>query len=605
MLISALRSYYPNVSDRRYAFAFICQQGRLETAALLLAASLKRFLRVEYELIAAVPVPPDSWGEPTPVARELLEEMGVRVETFTNEFGRSRATANKIWCLRVPTYADKLVFCDSDMLCLRDFADQERFGIPINVAPAYIRTFSGDAELWEAAYRAAGVEKPAMRQPTLATKEFDLPYFSSGIVAVNTDVPLGDVWLDCARALAADESVPNPRFEDQMSLPIAIQKLGVAYDCLDERYNYHSRARRIDDQDRPFFCHYGHRPIVQYEPVLEATVRSLVEERPALIDVMLADEHWSTLGRHFAEDRGARGTSGRTPPATSAANPGPSTSSSGRERPEPPDLLVAGIASSGVGYLSGLLDSYGNCVVITETTSPRVEGGLRNQLPLPVAAFYAVERARVLDAANLVPPEQGIPGRPATGDMQSEPARAETEGFVFATTSTHRYLARLDGLQRVLSHARIVVCVRDPFDTIASWKRFMVGRPLQEALDSPLVPKPDDPWLTAFQRRDVSLMRDAAGQGAEGLARARAMLWQHFAELILDQRDRVLLVRYSDLVNDPERVLEHVLHGLNPGTPAKPISAAPPGDRSNLDADDEQAIRAICSQAAFELGLAK
>ena len=67
----------------------------------------------------------------------------------------------------------------------------------------------------------------------------------------------------------------------------------------------------------------------------------------------------------------------------------------------------------------------------------------------------------------------------------------------------------------------------------------------------------------------------------------------------------LLLVRYNDLVNDPERVLEKVLHGLNPGTPTKPISAAPPGDRSNLDADDEQAIRAICSQAAFELGLAE
>jgi sulfotransferase family protein len=602
MLISGLRSYYPNVSDRRYAFAFVCQQGRLETAALLLAASLKRFLRVEHELIAAVPIPAATWGEPTPVARELLEEMGVRVETFTNEFGRSRATANKIWCLRVPTDADKLVFLDSDMLCLREFGDQERFAIPINVAPAYIRTFSGDAELWEAAYRAAGVEKPAMRQPTLATKEFDLPYFSSGIVAVNNDVPLGEVWLDCVRALAADESVPNPRFEDQMSLPIAIQKLGVAYDCLDERYNYHSRARRIDDDSRPFFCHYGHRPMVQYEPVLEATVRSLVEERPELIDVMNADEHWSTLGRHFADGRGASNKRGRTQAAANA-NPQQSASTARRERPEPPDLLVTGIASSGVGYLSGLLDSYSNCVVITETGSPRVESGLRAQLPLPVAAFYAVERARILDAANLVPPEEGIPGRPASGDMQSEPARAETDDFVFATTSTHRYLDRLDGLLRVLPHARFVVCVRDPLDTIASWKRCMEGRPLQEALDSPLVPKPGDPWLTAFQQKDVSLMRDAAGRGAGGFARARAMLWQHFAELILDQLDRVLLVRYDDLVDDPEGVVEQVLGGLNPGTPANPISAAKPGDRSNLDAEDAQAIRAICSQAAFELGL--
>ena len=569
---------------RRYAFVFVCQQGRLETAALLLAASLVRFLRVEHELIAAVPAPSEVWGEPTAPAQELMAAMGVRVETFTNEFGRERATANKIWCMRVPTEADKLVFLDSDMLCLREFGDQERFAIPINVAPAYIRTFSDQPELWEAAYRAAGVRMPSMRQPTLATKEFDLPYFSSGIVGVNTDVPLGDAWLECARALVADESVPNPRFEDQMSLPIAIHRLGVPYDCLDERYNYHSRARRIDDHSRPFFCHYGHRPMLQYEPVLEATVRSLVAEQPELLDVMEADEHWSTLARHLGNDRKRRRRK--------------------RSVESPADLLITGIARSGASYLSELLASHSNCVVITEI-SKRVDFGLRTQLPLPVAAFYAVERARIIDAANLVPPERGIPGRPASGDGQGQPARAETEDFVFATTSTHRYLARLDGLQRVLPHARIVVCVRDPFDTIASWKRLMEARPISEFLDSPLVPRADDPWLTGSQQETVSLIREVAALGdPEGPARARAMLWQHFAELILNQLDRVTLVNYDRLAREPGRTLGDVLNGLNAGEPAKPITASTPrGDRSNLDGRDEQAIRAICSQAAFELGL--
>ena len=41
----------------RYCFVFVCQQGDLELKARLLAASLRHFLRCDFELVAALPTP--------------------------------------------------------------------------------------------------------------------------------------------------------------------------------------------------------------------------------------------------------------------------------------------------------------------------------------------------------------------------------------------------------------------------------------------------------------------------------------------------------------------------------------------------------------------
>ena len=564
----------PGPVERRYAFVFVFQQGMLEAAALLLVASLKRFLRCEHELVAAVPTPSELWGEPTETGMGLLQEMGVRVETFTNEFGRDRPNANKTYCLQVPTDADKLVLLDSDILCLREFAGGERFRIPLNLAPAYAQSIDS----WDEYYRAVGVPMPSTRLPTLLTKEHSLPWFNSGIVAVDTGIPFGEVWLDCERTLVADDSVTVGPRQLQISLALAVHRLGIPYDCLDERFNYPVFGKRIDAEEPPFFAHYGHwgGPIVQHEPVLEATVASLVHERPALLDVMRTDSHWSGLARHL-EQRGKGAVRGRT------------TVGSGEKEP-PADVVITGIAGSGVGYLADLLDGYGNCVVIKDPRG-RVENALRVPVPWPLAIFYTLERMRILGSDGLIPPE-GVDG---TQGSETADVTVENEDFVLATASTHRYLARLDGLRRTLPHARLVVCVRDPFDTIASWKRFFETHPAGE-LDQAMVPKPGDPWLTQTQRDSVSLL-DAAPP-----AHKRAMVWQHFAELILNERDRVTLVRFDDLVSSPEQVVGEVFQGLNVGRRESEIDPPSRADRSILDSEDEQAIRAICSQAAFELG---
>ena len=286
---------------------FVCQQGLLEAGALLLAASLRRSLSVEYELIAAIPNPSDVWGKLGDLTLELLAELDVRVVSVSNEFGPERPTANKIDCMRISTDADKLVFLDSDMLCLQQF-EEEHFGAPINVVPAYGMSF----DQWDAAYRAAGVPMPSTIQPTLMSQEVGPPYFNSGFVAADRGVSLGDAWLACMRAIVLDETVAPSRFEDQASLAIAIESLDVPYERLDERFNWPQFHKPVDDRRLPYFCHYSERAMLRHDPVLAATVGSLLKEWPALLTVMERDERWAPLARDHARPRSQSKSSSRT-----------------------------------------------------------------------------------------------------------------------------------------------------------------------------------------------------------------------------------------------------------------------------------------------------
>ncbi len=69
---------------RSYAFIFVCQSGELEAQAALLAASLKRFVKVPGEIIALVPTPEKFMGKPMPQTISFLKKLGVRIASGRN-----------------------------------------------------------------------------------------------------------------------------------------------------------------------------------------------------------------------------------------------------------------------------------------------------------------------------------------------------------------------------------------------------------------------------------------------------------------------------------------------------------------------------------------
>jgi hypothetical protein len=81
------------------------------------------------------------------------------------------------------------------------------------------------------------------------------------------------------------------------------------------------------------------------------------------------------------------------------------------------------------------------------------------------------------------------------------------------------------------------------------------------------------------------------------------MLWWWLAQRLLEQAHGVVILNRYDLLADRTGTLRSVLQGLNAGSSR--VLAAEPRARSTraLDDRDRQAIRAICSQVAAELGL--
>ncbi|MDJ0707870.1 MAG: hypothetical protein QNJ46_31735 [Leptolyngbyaceae cyanobacterium MO_188.B28] len=268
-----------------YAFTFVCQKGELEGLALILAASLKRSLKCKYELIAAVPSPTDKWGELSKETYHLLAQMSVRIEYITNPISGEKQgdfLTNKIYCFKIPTTMDKLVFVDSDILCLREFRGDVLLDAPFSAAPTFLAT----GQNWDKVYETMGLPFPKTTMKALFSEDLQPPYFNSGFVAVDAQLAeeLAGTWLDCFHHL--DESgilTNNLYFREQMSLAVAVIKMGLQYNVLDENYNFWVRARPLDVKALPYFLHYTWpNPPIYNQPVLKSLVRSLIAEYPSM-----------------------------------------------------------------------------------------------------------------------------------------------------------------------------------------------------------------------------------------------------------------------------------------------------------------------------------
>lgn len=284
----------PTTGPASYAFTFVCQKGSLEGLALLLAASLKRFLNCKYELIAAVPQPGGKWGDLSPVTYELFERMGVRIEYFNNPISGDRLgdlLTNKLYCFQIPTKMEKTVFLDSDLLCLREFVGNRRFAAPFNAAPTFLAT----GRNWESIYEAVGLSLPKETMTPLFSEDTQPPYFNSGFVGISTELApaLFDTWLDCFNTINETKVMEdNLYFREQVSLSLAVIKMGLPYDTLDKNYNFWVKAHPLDKQKLPFFLHHTWpNPPVYHQPHLIELVRSLVDSYPEM-KPLVAKTRW-------------------------------------------------------------------------------------------------------------------------------------------------------------------------------------------------------------------------------------------------------------------------------------------------------------------------
>jgi sulfotransferase family protein len=577
-------------NNRSYAFVFVCQPGELEIGALLLAASLRRSLRCDYDLIAFIPPLLASEVALDVRTLQLLRSLEVTIVPFFDVFDRSGTTAPDPLGLKLPGEANKIVFVASDIIALREFNDHPRFwACQFNAKPADLQPLDGYDENFNQRCIEKGTALPSMRFPATASREYGPASFDLGLIAVDRAIDLGPTWLRSVR----ERQDPPAQRATGTELSIAVAQLGLTVDCLDEGYNYPVHLKPLDARRPPFFCRYGTPGALLREPLLRELVQSLLKEHPGIADLMEERREWSQI-RDAVTFRRAT-TTGTIPRDEEGYR-----SRWNIRRQNPPNLIITGIPRSGTSYLCNLLHRYSNCVIVNEP--PEIfESLMHEPVPWGVARLYAQIRSDVWTGKsiqNKLQAEEVVEDTAALNERSPYRPQVDDESFVLGTKHTQPYLARLGALRRVLPEARIVVCVRDPFDTISSWKTSFPH--LREAkVDRMRVGNPRDSWLTSYQAAALQLI----GATTE-LAPRRAMWWNYMAETILEQGNSVVLVRYHELVTTPGMIVDRILEDFSVGSLRAPIEpSAARSKRSELDAIDEQAIRAICSQAAAELGL--
>jgi hypothetical protein len=230
-------------------------------------------------------------------------------------------------------------------------------------------------------------------------------------------------------------------------------------------------------------------------------------------------------------------------------------------RADPPrDYVITGIPRSGTSLLCRLLDDQENSVAINEPSEAITGVGVR-RYPAFLLELYARTRAEILS------------GRPIRNKVTGGRVRTDTRGganrselyqplvqspeFLLGTKDTLQYLSRLDTFRRALKGMPVLVCIRDPVNTIASWTRSFehlanadVSALLAlKALGSPR--RSDAPTLAAM--RTCSDVRER-----------RALLWRYLATIVARNRDWISVIKYEDLTTDTSGLLSTIVGMLDP-----------------------------------------
>ncbi|MDE3121672.1 MAG: hypothetical protein KGK00_07850 [Paracoccaceae bacterium] len=194
---------------------------------------------------------------------------------------------NKILACRERRDTAFSAFVDSDVLFLRPNVPENlcRPG-HVSCSVAASMQWAGQ-EVWDTIYGAFDMPVPTerirlMRQPGRPV----VPYFSSGLVAFPEGEVNGkrfaDVWYDTARKLDRVETLENRRpYLDQMTLPLAIRRAGLAWNILPEEQHY-ILGGRLRGQDLPtdreiFTVHYRSQKVLREVGLHELGKRLLTE----------------------------------------------------------------------------------------------------------------------------------------------------------------------------------------------------------------------------------------------------------------------------------------------------------------------------------------
>jgi len=265
------------------------------------------------------------------------------------------------------------------------------------------------------------------------------------------------------------------------------------------------------------------------------------------------------------------------------------------------DIVITGIPRSGTSYLCGLLNKVKNNIVINEPDRLSILLSASAD-PIVAADYYKMVRERVLSGKQ-------IENKMIDGSIIEDTALRqnfemyypdyENEAFSLCTKNTLGYLSRLDKFPKVMPNAPIFACIRNPIDTIASWKTTFEHLKLASVAENFVIGSKKDVYLTDWQKEKVNEISKE-----KLVSRRRALFWTYLAEWIELNREILTIIDYNNIVLFPEETSRLILNGANRDiefkVPVKPSSIRT-GKRESLDSEDYKAIEEICQPIAEKM----
>ena len=523
-----------------------------------------------------------------PAARAALEELGAEVRVVPR-FLASNPFANKLQAFLAGDWDEAAFYllCDCDTLIVRDPRPFLRGGV-FQAKIADLPSVGHAA--FERVFAHFGLPLPARAFVTDFRPTPTIPYFNSGVVAMPRAVArrVVPVWREVNARLVErlDLLGAEAKHVNQASLAVALARLREPVRALPREMNFpvhllaHEAPAGFGECD-PVIVHYHD----------EVDDRGFVREPP----------YPAAAARVREFNARRRAAAGAAAPAAAQAAPAVLLGGVEAAGSSPPtELILTGISRSGTSWLAHLLHGHRDCVVVNEPAE--VVAALAAGDPGAVAAYFAATRRRILA-------RQPILNKLTDGEVTTDTAandervaylpEPETAGFVLAVKNTRAFLSRLDQVQQAMPQARVLACVRNPFDTIGSWKTSFAHLRDADLVNVP-VGHPEDPWIEPAARAELRAIA-----AVTDVAERRARWWRWFAEVLLRRRDRLVLLRYEDLVADPQASLAAALAGYRLGRPRRTLEPSSPRlSRRHLDDRDREVIREVCLDAARELGVA-
>jgi|TARA_B100002003_G_scaffold115127_1_gene106448 hypothetical protein len=541
---------------------------------------------MQAQLVAVIP-DINIWGDIGISTRQFLTELDVQIETGPSPFGDDYPIGNKIAALGIETDAATTLFLDSDILCLAplDAANMHTEGLLAK--PADFDTFGGTTDQWQLAYAAFDLELPTWQVSSTVGCEPMLPYFNAGVIAVKNGAHFSECWLETARVIDELSGIECKRpWLDQISLPVAAERMGYRSTILSEDYNYPAHNISIKEGKPPVLCHYHWPSVIEHEPVLVRLVGRLAAQFPALEQMIRDHSDWrSLLDSPFLSSN----QKGQHP-----AQPAPSEKFRN-------DFLVTGLPRSGTSLLCNLVNKLPDTVVINEPeevfTTLRSEN-VCHQFDL----FYRSIRADIVHGRQIT--NKISANGEITEDTKLDNTRRtytpdiSRTNFHLGTKNPLAYLTRLRWLCNNHPDMLKIVTIRNPFSTITSWKNSFDHLEQADHRAFPLGAL-DDPLLDTCQKEMVAEILEQPTATIR-----RALLWNYLSEMIWRDRDKLILIKYEELISDPLTAMQPVFDALGyTGNPQALISTVRPrSSEVNLKEEDKLAITDLCTQQISHWG---